>query len=443
MVSLITLPLSLFHSFTMEQQRKAIASKIGLFLEEDIPSPQSIFIQDSQSIDFTIEFLRDTLPSQTPFISTSEAYNARLVVERILTAYNVDGASTNPVERLIDGLSNFQGDFTKRYIVITEAHRLKNYDNLLIPLLRLPEIIQLPFTLIMTSRQPFTTLRPTNGLSPDPILVNIPPVSSKDIHDYLIQNCPSDVGENLHSTYQALCNFIMSSTTALNTQPKELLKITRRAWPKFIEPWTERDARPTMRDNELLTLTFARASRGIIQSINSNLPDNMDLLQASLPTDLTRCAQLLLIASYLASYNPPKQDVQMLSISLDKQKLVHRRKDAKSRPAQQLLGPKNFSFDRWLHIYGALLHFINDTSLTAYSLTNLKNDHRVFTDNELGQVDVLQNISHLTRIKMVQRTCPYERLDGMTFKCAIGYHVASNLANSFGVKLHEFLWDIS
>lgn len=435
----------------MENQRNAIASKLSTFLSQDIPSPQSIFIHDIQSMDFTLEYLREALPSNTPFISTSEAYNARLVVERVLSAYGVDGDSTNPIERIIDGLSKFRGDFNKRFIVISEAHRLKAYDNLLITLLRLPEIIQSPITLILTSNQAYTTLRPTNGLSPDPVLVNIPSVSQKDILDYLILNRPSDVGENLHNTYLALCNFIMSSTLTLNTQPKELLKITLKSWPKFIEPWKELSARPSMRDNDHLTLTFSKVSKGVIQSINSSLPDHMDLLQASLPTDLTRCAQLLLIASYLASYNPPKKDIQMLSIGADmtarRARANRRREHASSKqnrkPAQQLLGPKNFSFDRWLHIYGSLLHFVSESTLTTYSLNNLKTDSGIFTDNELGQVDVLQNIAHLTRIKMVQRTCPYERLDGMTFKCAIGYHVASNLSKSFGVKLHEFLWDVS
>lgn len=435
----------------MEIHKNAIQRKLSTFISPDIPSPQSMFIQDIQSMDFTLDFLKQALPSNTPFVDSNEAYNARLVVERVLSAFGVDGDSTNPIERLIDGLSTLNGgDSSKRFIVISDAHRLKSYGNLLIALQRLPEIINSPLTLILTSNQPYTTLRPTNGLSPDPIVVNIPSVTHKDILDYLILNRPVHIGENLHNSYLALCNFIMSSTLALNTQPKELLKITHKSWPTFIHPWKELSARPSMRDNDHLTLTFSKISKGVIQSINSSLPDHMDLLQASLPTDLTRCAQLLLIASYLASYNPPKKDIQMLSISSDKRAKRYRprRRDIglskqNKKPAQNLLGPKNFSFDRWLHIYGSLLHFVSESTLTTYSLNNLKNDSRVFTDNELGQVDVLQNIAHLSRIKMVQRTCPSDRLDGMTFKCAIGYHVASNLAKSFGVKLHEFLWDIS
>ncbi|TIA90293.1 hypothetical protein E3P99_01645 [Wallemia hederae] len=435
----------------MQLHCEAIARALDPLLDASIPSPQSIFIQDIQSIEFTEQYLARRLPPTTPFISTHEAYNARLVVDRVLSAYGIEGASVNPIERVIDALSTFRGDFNKRFIVISSAHKLKHYDNLLVTLLRLAEIIHSPITLILLSNQPYTTLRPTNGLSPDPVLVNIPAVPQKDILAYLVEKRPSNIGENLHNTYLSLCNFIMSSTLTLNTQPNELLKITYKSWPKFIEPWKELDARPSLRDNDLLTMTFAKVSKSVIQSINSNLPDHMDLLQASLPTDLTRCAQLLLIASYLASYNPPKKDTQLLSIAADpsaRQRRSNRRREGSSsklnkKPAQQLLGPKNFSFDRWLHVYGSLLHFVSEASLTTYSLNNLKFDTSLFTDNELGQVDILDNVAHLTRIKMVQRTCPHDRLDGMTFKCAIGYHVASNLAKTFGVRLHEFLWDVS
>ena len=428
----------------MEQQKRIINDKLKNFIDLNLPSPQSMFIHDSQSIDIVLNYLKVELPVGTPFISPYDCYNGKLIVNRILDTFGLENTSNNYIESLIQGLYNFRGDFTKRFIVIEDSHKLKYFDNLLITLLRLPEIIHSPISIILISDQPYTILRPTNGLCPDPVLVNIPTISSSDLLDYLINNIPNYIPENLVDSYQALCNFIISSTLSLNNQPKDLLKITLKSWPIFIDSWKEFNARPSARDIEMMVINFARTSRPLIQSLNSNLIQSIDLLQSLLPSDLTKSSQLLLIASYLASYNPPKKDLTLLSTISEKtrkRKKVTHSNITNSKPSQRLIGPKNFTFDRLLHIYGSILNLINENSLSNYSRTNLLINHQQFTDNEMGQVHLLQNLNHLTRIKLIQRTCPIDRLDNITFKCAIPYHVASNLSSGFGLKLHEFLWE--
>jgi origin recognition complex subunit 5 len=96
------------------------------------------------------------------------------------------------------------------------------------------------------------------------------------------------------------------------------------------------------------------------------------LLSSSAPYvlsfDLPYYAKFVLIAAYLASYNPAKADRRLFVKNHGKERKKKRKPQKKQ--AEQLLGPKPFPLDRLLAIFYAIIE--EDVNLTADLLSQVK-----------------------------------------------------------------------
>ncbi|KAI8146558.1 origin recognition complex subunit 5 C-terminus-domain-containing protein [Fennellomyces sp. T-0311] len=143
--------------------------------------------------------------------------------------------------------------------------------------------------------------------------------------------------------------------------------------------------------------------------------------------DLPYYTKFLLLASYLASYNPARFDVRYFSKAGEaraKKKGGGTRKakaeqgGGKMRP--QLLGPKAFPIERMLAIF--------------YSIINGSLE---------DSIDVQTQITSLTTLRLLVRANNMDRLDGAKFKCNVSFEFIKAVASSVRFEIDKYLYDFN
>ena len=162
-------------------------------------------------------------------------------------------------------------------------------------------------------------------------------------------------------------------------------------------------------------------------------------------TSLPRLSKFILLASFLASTNPPKSDLRIFGRGLDEKK--KRKQHASGKPtktkggvmkvAQCLLGPTLFMLDRMLAILGALLEE-NDVDSRIHAHTSEFSIPREEMDVEISRIVVYAVIMDLMSMCLLTRTSAVDWLDGPpTFRAAVGYEIMVSLARELDVSLGD------
>jgi origin recognition complex subunit 5 len=159
-------------------------------------------------------------------------------------------------------------------------------------------------------------------------------------------------------------------------------------------------------------------------------------------TQLPYYSRLLLVAAYLASFNPPRTD----QLYFMKSAAAKRRKKGggtaltKGRPgvtkhrkiSRKLLGPQAFNLERML----AIFHAIKEDA---------DNRERLGTGRELtaGAADVQMAIATLASLRLLVKigaTSAADTLDGGSkYRVAVGWEVVRSIARSVGVEAEDYL----
>ncbi|KAJ3292378.1 Origin recognition complex subunit 5 [Borealophlyctis nickersoniae] len=140
--------------------------------------------------------------------------------------------------------------------------------------------------------------------------------------------------------------------------------------------------------------------------------------------DLPYYTKFLLIASFLASYNPPRLDVRFFSRGGEERKKRKggRGKVPKSegggKMRQQLLGPKAFPVERMLAIF--------------YSI--------VETDVDCS-VDIQTQITSLISLRLLARVTSVDRLDSVKCKCNVSFEFIEKVGRSVRFNVSKYLHD--
>uniref|UniRef100_A0A914ZGI5 Origin recognition complex subunit 5 C-terminal domain-containing protein n=1 Tax=Parascaris univalens TaxID=6257 RepID=A0A914ZGI5_PARUN len=134
-------------------------------------------------------------------------------------------------------------------------------------------------------------------------------------------------------------------------------------------------------------------------------------------------SKFVLIAAYCASYNPISSDRRFFT----KNHGVQRRRPtnvsaARSDPAHEC-GPKSFDLQRLLFIYLSILE--------------------MYDERKEGCSDISTQIWELCRMGYLIRISADGNLDLPKFKCLTSLETVSRLAESFGMKLADYLFDFT
>ncbi|KAH7099954.1 origin recognition complex subunit 5 C-terminus-domain-containing protein [Auriculariales sp. MPI-PUGE-AT-0066] len=165
---------------------------------------------------------------------------------------------------------------------------------------------------------------------------------------------------------------------------------------------------------------------------------------------LPRMAQYILVAAYVASFNPPRSDVRLFGRTSDgrgRRKKGGGMAKARRRCCQippRLAGPSAFPLERLIALLGRLLEDYDppvqddDTTVDVGALS------LECAEVDVGRVQTLALINELSTLRLLHRTGAADKaIDGVvTFKCGISYAVTLVLAKELGIKgFSDYLWE--
>ncbi|PPQ85121.1 LOW QUALITY PROTEIN: hypothetical protein CVT25_004221 [Psilocybe cyanescens] len=276
-------------------------------------------------------------------------------------------------------------DNVRLVIVIERVERLKDtLPELVVPLTRLAELVPvflalldcfpvikflLDVCVVFVSQVGWQDIRPPLGASPDPYYIDIRSHPKKVyVAQCLISNFAalssasaftSDIRTNsyhasLTSFYEHFATVLCDVCFSFIHDPQELHYIAAARWPGFCKPLIDQ-----MDDDTLLSMSRGGGGTMLIRPQTTQTGYH----ECAGMTGLPRMAKFILLASFLASTNPPQSDVRMFGRGLDEKKRKRRVMKTAGKGghpmcvqvSQRLLGPTTSALDRMIAILGALL----------------------------------------------------------------------------------------
>ncbi|KAG9072262.1 Origin recognition complex subunit 5 [Linnemannia hyalina] len=374
---------------------------------------------------------------------------------------------THGNHRVVSGsISKHQNE--TRYLVLDRAERLRDTAPTLISvLMRLQELTGRNICVVLITTIVWEKFRSKTG-GYEPIVLNFPQYTKSETVAILRKDLPAEEEEDLdlymrfvdlvYDVFQRNCkdlNEIRHLVALLfplyikpvkegKIQKHEGLKLHRHIQAYFVEAMDKLYLRE-ISSTEWSDRTLSTASGSLSGGSGSTgggagghvsaAPGGDRALTTALDVqnvfDLPYYTKFILIASFLASYNPPRLDMRYFAkVSSTGSKMTKRSKVAAakkhghdsmgSKLRQQLLGPKPFPIERMLAIFYSIL------------------------DEEVEEnVNVHTQIASLVSLRMLQRVTPMDKLDSIKCKCNVSYEMIKTLAKSTRFEIDKYLYDFS
>ncbi|KAJ3068044.1 Origin recognition complex subunit 5 [Podochytrium sp. JEL0797] len=253
--------------------------------------------------------------------------------------------------------------FSPRALVIDNAHELRSHKpSPLAALLRLAA--QTNTTIILASPLPWLKFKDTTEAN-DPLLLYFPAYTFHETRAILRLDCPPGEDEDLFMQFVDVTQSVMHRPCRdLN----ELRHVVALLYPKYKEPVesgkipkTEgarlynaimlyfKEVIDKLYIRKVSSSEWTQASEGTNAITGAKALHALDTFDMDLPYNTT----YLLLASFIASYNPKGLDVRFFARASEKRikKPSLKKKDKSAKLRQQLLGPKPFPIERMLAIF--------------------------------------------------------------------------------------------
>ncbi|KAG1706882.1 hypothetical protein DVH05_027731 [Phytophthora capsici] len=194
------------------------------------------------------------------------------------------------------------------------------------------------------------------------------------------------------------------------------------------------------RDTKSLVQTFLQTRRRHLfgyHKLDSGAGDPSELISCS---NLSRNCLLLVLAGYLASFNPQETDVRFLSSSGGQRRKKRAKKNSegeasktstnnkKQQISQLLVGPRIFTLQRLLAIYLNLR--VEDEAGNSYIDESRSSETRE---------EVFTHLATLVRMQLFQRTTPPHVLDNIKFRCLADARFVQETARYLSFPLDAYL----
>ncbi|KAJ2782951.1 hypothetical protein H4R18_001967 [Coemansia javaensis] len=445
-------------------RREQIEQLVELLGAADEPAPGCVFVYGPSATGKTAvvralfgEYGREG--RRHAVVSGVECFTVRLLFERVLNAWaghvpTAAGRYGNYArcDTVVDFVNGARALLQGRggeahYIVVDQAERLRDRGaTLLAALARLRELAGANVAVVLLSTVVWDKFRPRHGGAPDPHAVFFPYYSKEQVLAIIARDCPADEPERFFLTFvDAVYEVFHRNCVDLN----ELRHLVALLYPKFVQPVYERQAARSEfpRLFKLCQPYFAAASERLyLREISSGewLKHSAVASAATAPEDVTLAihrmadagdaldlpyyTKFLLIAAFLASYNPTRLDAQYFARG--PQQGAGGRRGRRRGPApkdatgggsrQQLLGPRAFAIERMLAIFYSIIAEPVDSS-----------------------VDVQIQIASLITLRLLSRASAGDRLDGVKCKCNVGLETIRAISRSVRFEVDRFLYDFS
>lgn len=429
--------------------------------------PSSIFISGSMATgkSLCVNTVLNYLNCKNVIIDCIECYSPKIMYESILGGLHEEMKCETMMD-LINNLNRLQdaeSGYEPVIIVFDRAERLRSMDhNIISAFLRLRELCNLNICTIFITHLVYENFYFKMGVR-EPIKLFFPNYNKEELFKIVflqqkvfIRNLLNinEVDDSIKYELEKpelFANFLNAFLSVFYRPCRDLIELQYMAcvnFSKYCEPIIKneisatdltklwRHISPVLKANlELLYLRISdskhiKPSPGKENSDSEYIPNRN--IEDSLKEELTSTktfaqsfelpyyAKFLLIAAYLASYNPPKEDKRLFMKNHGKQRKRLQQVRAKAKISEKLntqLGPKVFTLDRLLAIFYAIL------------------DEKIgLTSNLLSQIATLVELKLIAGGKEID-------LDTTKYKCIVGYDFISAVAQTVGFNIRKYLYD--
>ncbi|XP_031848421.1 origin recognition complex subunit 5 [Nomia melanderi] len=413
---------------------KQLYSLIGY---PDEPMPYSIFISGHVATgkSLIVESMLSFLKYNASIVNCIEHINVKHIFDYILSdlfsAANKFEVNTK-LQRRCDNIVDFtislreisMNDTRPIVLVFDKAEKLRDVDSNLLPaLLRLKELSKVNVCVIFISDLIWEKFRIKVGMY-EPIKIQFPQYTRNEFTEILLRYMPDNYDETFYKNY---LNLFLSVFLRFCRDFNELRYMAKINFLKYIEPIEASESKKD--DTAMLWRNISTVFKSNLEVIylrvssedftkHSQISKEIEsTTKLALSFELPYYAKYMLIASYLASYNPAKEDKHLFV----KQKMGKRKK-AHTKPNSKKLnvycGPHNFPVSRMLAIFCAIL------------------DEKVDINASL-----LAQIPSMCQFGLLSFVGNYN-LDELKLKCCVSYDFILVIAKSVGFTIQNYIYDL-
>nr|XP_033814361.1 origin recognition complex subunit 5 isoform X2 [Geotrypetes seraphini] len=352
-----------------------ISTLLSVFGEREHFSFPSIFIYGHTATGktYVIKTLLKIFKLPHVIVNCIECFTSRLLFEGILSQLNSHCSTLEKEFYFREHCDSFN-DFVRLYkqvtldqdlknqtvyIVVDKAEHLREMDvNLLAGFQRLQELTDCNVTVLFLSEIVWEKFRPSTG-SFEPLTLNFPNYNKGELQRILSCDHPPKYSDDFYSSY---INILLGVFYIVCRDLKELRHLAALNFPKYCEPVVKGEAKEsdthrlwkniephlkkamqTVYLREISSLQWERMQQGDKET------GQLKGLSAQAHVELPYYSKFLLIAAYLASYNPARTDKRFFLKHHGKIKKTNFLKKHE-KTSNHLLGPKPFPLDRLLAI---------------------------------------------------------------------------------------------
>ncbi|GAA5812658.1 hypothetical protein MFLAVUS_006115 [Mucor flavus] len=421
--------------------------------------PQSLFVYGPPSTGKTT-LISKVFENNGGYVNCVECFTPRLLFEHAfnqLIHHQPSFRNGYTSKRKIDNIQQFvkairetfiPGSQT-RYLILDRAERLRDMPGTILPvLLRLSELTGSNICVVFISNIVFEKFRVKGG-GIEPFLIRFPEYSREDTIKILqLDFKPSTLstGDELDLEFYISFLEVIYSIFCHNCKDiNELRYFAALLFPLYIKPIEDglvdtnekaklfKYAQPYFAEateklylREISSAEWSRETKDLDTAEDATLGSFLSSKVGRAEFELPFYTRFLLIAAYLASYNPPRFDVRYFAKASEersKKKGGGTRKGARvdklgGKMRQQLLGPKIFPVERMLAIFYSILDEpIEDT------------------------IDIQLQIASLTTLRLLVRSTSIDRLDGAKYKCNVNFEFIKTVAKTVRFEVDKYLYD--
>ncbi|KAK0122446.1 hypothetical protein ONS95_010679 [Cadophora gregata] len=321
---------------------------------------------------------------------------------------------------------------------------------------RLGEIIQNLTTIFIV-----TSPRPNLLHIPGVPHISFPAYTKPELLQILSFTTPTpELPKETKETWSRYCSAVWDSLSKHSGRDViSFRSVCLRLWPRFIKPILDGSLNPSPFSRLLLAnRSFFQSDSALLHNLVSDTNTASGQATSNALTSSTTAknkytgigaqlpyfSRLLLVAAYLASFNPPKTDTTFFM----KASASKRRKKGggtaltKGRPgvtkhrkiARKLLGPQAFVLERML----AIFHAIREDADGGARGRGKAKGKRVE-----GAADVQMAVATLASLRLLVRMGSAGSVDvldaGTKYRVAVGWEVVRGIARSVGVEVEDYL----
>lgn len=408
-------------------------SLIGL---ADEPMPESIFIYGHMASgkSLIVQSLLDRLKYNVSYINCIEHLGSKHIYSYILddlAASTRESSGDAQLKYNCDSVMDFilalrkisHSDKRPIVLVFDKCHKIRRFDVTFLPaILRLRELSGINVCTILISEIIWDKFNTKIGTL-KPIKIYFPQYTKEELAQLLLLDKPANYDTDFYKNY---LNLFLSVFFRFCRDLNELRHMAKINFAKYVEPIESKRIKPdnvaalwrnisaTLRSN--LEIIYLRVSTGdFLQPDHQMSREIESTTKLALSFELPFYAKYMLIAAYLASYNPAKYDKHIFMKQSSKRRKKIRsikktREDAQKRS-------RVFTISRMLAIFCAILDERVDINASLLA--------QISTMCQLGLLSIVgENVT---------------QLDEPKFKCCASHDFIVVIAKTIGFDIKNYL----